>query len=135
MARATVGGPCDHAEMPARFKDLVIDANDHHALADWWCAAMGYVRKDEHEPPGEGWVRPHDWPVPIVDPLGDGPLFWVVPVPEKKTVKNRLHLDVFGDTEELLLAGATLLRRRDDEIEWDVLADPEGNEFCVFTPR
>jgi hypothetical protein len=135
MARATVGGPCDDAAMPARFKDLVIDANDHHALADWWCAAMGYVRKDEHEPPGDGWVRPHDWPVPIVDPLGDGPLFWVVPVPEKKTVKNRLHLDVFGDTEELLLAGATLLRRRDDEIEWDMLADPEGNEFCVFTPR
>jgi hypothetical protein len=121
--------------MPARFKDLVIDAGDHHALADWWCAAMGYVRKDAHEPPEDGWVRPHDWPVPIVDPKGEGPLFWVVPVEEEKTVKNRMHLDVSGDTGELLELGATLVRRRDDEIEWDVLADPEGNEFCVFTPR
>ena len=54
-------------------------------------------------------------------------------VPEPKTVKNRIHWDVWGDTSELLAAGATLLRARDDhEIGWDVLADPEGNEFCVF---
>jgi hypothetical protein len=55
------------------------------------------------------------------------------PVPEPKTVKNRIHWDVYGDTAELLAAGATLLRRKDTEIRWDVLADPEGNEFCVFT--
>ena len=52
-------------------------------------------------------------------------------------MKNRMHFDVLGDTEALLAAGATLVRaatgRRD--IEWDVLADPEGNEFCVFTPE
>ena len=130
-----VGGACDHAAMPARFKDICLDAGDHHSLADWWCAAMGYVRRDEHEPPEGGWVRPHDWPVPIVDPAGAGPLFWINPVPEKKTVKNRMHLDVLGDTDELLAQGATVVRRRDDEIEWDVLADPEGNEFCVFKPR
>ncbi len=96
---------------------------------------MGYVRLDVHTPPEEGWVRPHDWPVPIVDPAGAGPQIWVVPVPERKTGKNRMHLDVFGDPDELLGRGATLVRRRDDEIEWDVLADPEGNEFCVFAPR
>jgi hypothetical protein len=118
--------------MPAQFKDLVLDARDHHKLADWWCASMGYRRRDELQPPEDGWVRPHDWPVPIVDPAGRGPLFWIQPVPEPKTVKNRLHLDVFGDTEELVALGATVLRRRDDEIEWDVLLDPEGNEFCVF---
>ncbi|OLF17101.1 VOC family protein [Actinophytocola xanthii] len=121
--------------MSARFKDLVIDAEDHHKLADWWCTAMGYVRRDEHEPPEGGWLRPHDWPVPIVDPTGGGPLIWVVPVPEGKTTKNRMHLDVWGQTEELVELGATVLRARDGEIDWDVLADPEGNEFCVFPPR
>src|SRR5215213_9862443 len=70
------------------------------------------------------------WPVPIEDPAGVGPLIWVNPVSEPKTVKNRVHLDVVGDTAALLVAGATLLRVRDGEIDWDVLADPEGNEFC-----
>ena len=78
--------------------------------------------------------------MPIVDPAGRGPLIWVVPVPEEKTVKNRMHHDVVGDTQALLAAGATLVRLRDADtepdgaIEWDVLADPEGNEFCVFSP-
>jgi Glyoxalase-like domain len=125
---------CDDAGMPARFKDLVIDAADHHKLADWWCAAMGYARQDEHEPPADGWLRPLDWPVPIVDPTGRGPAIWIVPVTEGKTVKNRMHLDVWGDVGELVELGATVLRERDDEIEWNVLADPEGNEFCVFSP-
>jgi hypothetical protein len=126
---------------PARFKDLCLDARDHQALADWWCAAMGYVRRDSVALPEVGWTRPADWPVPIVDPNGDGPPFWIVPVPEPKIVKNRMHLDVLGDTQALLAAGATLLRLRDADtepdgaIEWDVLADPEGNEFCVFSPE
>ena len=122
------------ADAPARFKDLCLDAVDHQALADWWCGAMGYVRRDEVTPPEEGWTRPLDWPVPIVDPSGAGPLIWIVPVPETKIVKNRMHHDVTGDTDALLALGATLLCRRDDEVHWDVLADPEGNEFCVFAP-
>jgi hypothetical protein len=56
------------------------------------------------------------------------------PVPEPKTVKNRIHIDVSGRTAEVVAAGARLLRARDDDIGWDVLADPEGNEFCVFAP-
>lgn len=96
---------------------------------------MGYVRRDELEPPADGWVRPHDWPVPIVDPAGAGPLIWIVPVPERKTGKNRMHLDVFGSTDELVALGASVVRHREPGIEWDVLADPEGNEFCVFQPR
>jgi hypothetical protein len=113
--------------MAARFKDLCVDANDHQRMADWWCRALGYVRRSDD--------RPVDWPVPIVDPAGAGPLMWIVPVPEVKTVKNRVHIDVYGDTDEFVALGATLLRRRDDvERSWDVLADPEGNEFCVFTP-
>ncbi len=122
-------------DAPARFKDLCLDARDHQQLADWWCAAMGYVRRDEVAPPEEGWTRPADWPVPIVDRSGDGPLIWIVPVPEPKIVKNRMHFDVVGDTWPLLAAGATMVREQDDEIEWSVLADPEGNEFCVFAPE
>jgi hypothetical protein len=104
------------------------------------CAAdLGYVRRDEWEAEG-GDPRPADWPVPIVDPAGAGPLMWIVPVPESKLVKNRMHVDVVGDTRALLAAGATMVRQRDavpppDGIEWDVLADPEGNEFCVFSPE
>ena len=127
------------ADAPARFKDLCLDARDHQTLADWWCAALGYVRRDDLEPT-EDEPRPHDWPVPIVDPSGAGPLMWIVPVPEPKIIKNRMHFDVVGDTPALLAAGASLVRARDadpedDGVEWDVLADPEGNEFCVFSPE
>jgi hypothetical protein len=126
---------------PSRFKDLCLDARDHQTLADWWCAAMGYARRDEVAPPEDGWTRPLEWPVPIVDRSGAGPLMWIVPVPESKMVKNRMHHDVIGDTPALLALGATLVRLRDADtepdgaIEWDVLADPEGNEFCVFSPE
>ena len=126
------------ADAPARFKDLCLDARDHQALADWWCAAIGYVRRDELEDaqtPEADEPRPRDWPVPIVDPAGEGPLMWIVPVSEPKVVKNRMHFDVVGETWPLLAAGATMVRAQDDEIEWDVLADPEGNEFCVFAPE
>jgi len=113
---------------PARFKDLALDAQDHQALADWWCTALGYVRKT----PRDGSERPRDWPIPIADPSGAGPLIWINPVPEAKTIKNRMHFDVSGDPARLVALGATVVRERDDEIEWHVLADPEGNEFCVF---
>jgi Glyoxalase-like domain len=114
------------SDSPARFLDLCLDAVDHQALADWWCAAMGYVRHRQD--------RPQEGPVLIADPAGKGPNIWLNPVPEGKTVKNRMHHDVTGDTTALLALGATLLRRKDDEVHWDVLADPEGNEFCVFAP-
>lgn len=116
---------------PARFKDLCLDANDHQALADWWCAAIGYRRRDDIDGRPR---RDPTWPVPIGDPAGRGPLIWVVPVPERKTVKNRMHLDVVGDTAALVAAGAVLVRPKGGDIEWDVLADPEGNEFCCFAP-
>ncbi|MGA5641050.1 VOC family protein [Streptomyces cinereoruber] len=115
-------------DAPARFKDLAIDAVDHQALADWWCAAIGYARS----PMADGSTRPREWPVPLVDGAGAGPLIWVNPVAEEKTVKNRMHLDVWGDPDRLVAMGATMVRARDHEIEWWVMADPEGNEFCVF---
>jgi hypothetical protein len=113
--------------MAARFKDLCLDTNDHQAMADWWCTALGYVRESGDRNP--------EWPVPIVDPTGAGPLIWIIPVGERKAVKNRMHIDVYGDVDWLLAQGASIVRRRDDDIDWDVLADPEGNEFCVFAEK
>ena len=113
--------------MSARFKDICLDANDNSRVADWWCRALGYVRRD----PG---VDAHQ-PICIVDPSGAGPPIWINEVPEPKLVKNRMHIDVIGSTEELIALGASLVRARDDEIDWDILADPEGNEFCVFASR
>jgi Glyoxalase-like domain len=55
------------------------------------------------------------------------------PVPEPKTVKNRIHLDVTtSDLDALVARGARLLRPQDEEIDWNVMADPDGNEFCAF---
>jgi hypothetical protein len=113
-------------DAPSRFKDLCLDARDHQALADWWCAALGYARRPADRPPSD--------PVAIEDPAGVGPVLWLNPVPEPKTVKNRMHFDVDGDRDTLLAAGATLVRAQDEGIRWDVLADPEGNEFCCFGP-
>lgn len=117
--------------MAAHFKDLVLDADDHQALADWWCAALGYARRS----PPTGRTPPAEWPVAIHDPFGEGPLIWIAPARESKAAGSRMHIDVRGDVDELLALGATVVRRRDSEISWDVLADPEGNAFGVFPPK
>jgi hypothetical protein len=52
-------------------------------------------------------------------------------VPEAKTGKNRVRVDIYGNVEDLMRRGATLVA---SEERWTVLADPEGNEFCVFVP-
>src|SRR3954468_6747414 len=108
MITATHGRlPCaDVTDAPARCKDLCLDARDHQALADWWCAALGYVRRDADRAASD--------PIAIVDPIGVGPAMWVNQVPDPKTVKNRLHFDVDGDRDALLAAGATLVRAQDD---------------------
>ena len=81
--------------------------------------------------------------VPRTDPAGAGPALWVDRVAERKAAENRMHHDVVGDSAALLALGATLVRARDDVrasdhdaglITWDVLADPEGNEFGCSAP-
>ncbi|MPV36437.1 VOC family protein [Georgenia subflava] len=108
---------------------LAIDAHDVHRVADFWAAALGWAVVEEDEG------------VVSIAPTGGGLGIDVVPVPEAKTVKNRLHLDLRADgstqaaeVERLLGLGAT---RADvgqgPDVSWVVLADPEGNEFCVLS--
>ena len=106
--------------------ELVVDAVDAEAIAAWWAERTGAT---VHRRPGEGFV----W---LEGAAGLPWQYWVFnPVPEAKTVKNRVHWDVRlvdADVDALVAAGATVLRRPDDEIRWTVMADPEGNEFCAF---
>jgi hypothetical protein len=106
------------------FYELVVDSADPVAQATWWAEVLGGQV-------GEAGSVPWRW---VEDAPGTPFLYLVfTPVPEPKTVKNRWHWDVASDDVDGLLAtGATLLRRPDDDIDWHVLADPEGNEFCVF---
>ena len=96
---------------------------------------MGYVRRDQVEPPEEGWTRPADWPVPIVDRSGGGPLIWIVPVPEARSGRTGCTTTSSVTPRPCSPQGRPWSADADTEIEWDVLADPEGNEFCVFTPE
>lgn len=112
-------------EPPAmKFKSLVIDSIDHVAISDWWAGVIG------------GRVSHDDGYSPLEDIPGlptEG--FDFVPVPEPKTVKNRIHWDVTlldgATVDDLVAAGATVLTPAGAR-QWTVMADPEGNEFCVF---
>ena len=114
--------------MPSRVDTLTIDCADPRALAAFWTQALGYEVREAT-----------DADVEIVDPSADGwPLLFQV-VPEGKTVKNRLHLDIrpsrsMGEeVRRLEAAGATVQRRVDEHGSfWTIMQDPEGNEFCVL---
>jgi hypothetical protein len=118
-------------------KDICFDCRDPWTLGHWWADALGYrVRphtdEDMAQLRAEGIERREDDPNIAVDPIdATGPTFWFCRVPEAKVVKNRVHVDVYGDVDELLGRGATHV---DTQPRWTVLADPEGNEFCVFAP-
>jgi hypothetical protein len=109
-----------------RLLELVVDSAEPEQQARWWAGVLGVEPKSR---PG----APYHW---LEDVPGLPFRYWVFnPVPEPKTVKNRIHWDVTAPAlQPVLDAGATLLRPKDDEIGWHVCADPEGNEFCVFLP-
>jgi hypothetical protein len=137
---------------------VVIDCADPARLAEFWAAALGYTVQDP--PAGFGtWqeflaaqgIPESEWNSAnaVVDPDQRGPRLYFQRVPEPKTVKNRLHLDlnvgggvatpiesrrarVDAEVQRLQELGATQLRADDQRGEyWVVMQDPEANEFCV----
>ncbi|MDQ3156500.1 MAG: VOC family protein [Actinomycetota bacterium] len=115
-------------EVPAyRLKAIGVDATDPASAAQWWADVMG--GKVIHD---DGYSYLDEIPGVPFDNMD------FVPVPEAKTVKNRIHWDVTlvggATVDDLVDNGATLLRAQDEDIHWTVMADPEGNEFCVFAP-
>jgi len=105
--------------------ELVVDCADPIPIAHWWSDLTG------------GHVGERDSYAWVEGAAGFPWRFWVFqPVPEPKTVMNRVHWDVTladATIDDLVGAGATLLRARDASIGWSVMADPDGNEFCAFT--
>ncbi len=111
-----------------RVSEVVIDCADHGQVVDFWEAALGYERRIVNEQ-YVALVAPEREP-------GRPPLLFQK-VPEPKTAKNRVHLDfrapvMADEVARLLGLGATLIAARSlGDFAWTVLADPEGNEFCV----
>ncbi|MFF9168095.1 VOC family protein [Streptomyces sp. NPDC014776] len=115
--------------MTLEWEQVIVDAADPGALGRWWAEALGWTVVTDD--PDEFEIRPAPDRLP-------GLLF--VPVTEAKTVKNRLHLDFRpvdqrAEVERLLALGARRADVGQGEQPWVVLADPEGNEFCVLGER
>ncbi|MGH8826386.1 MAG: VOC family protein [Jiangellaceae bacterium] len=143
---------------PAGFT-LTFDAADPSRLAEFWAVALGY----QIEPPPEGFTSWSEaltaWQIPpdqwdnasaIIDPTGALPRIFIQKVPEPKSAKNRLHIDVRSwsgaeappvderrglverKAKELVAAGASVVGSvQEHDSYWMVMLDPEGNEFCV----
>jgi predicted enzyme related to lactoylglutathione lyase len=122
--------------MPTRLVHLVLDASDPLKLARFWAAALGWEMEEEG---GEVGVCPAGYEYP--DPTALPVMF--EPVPEAKAGKNRVHLDLATESaehqtvlvERLRTLGALPVDVGQGDVPWAVLADPEGNEFCVLEPR
>ena len=123
--------------MTSRFTELNVDCHRPHELAAFWCAVLGYEVIDTQDDLVEiaGW-RPT---AEEVRARVNAPTLLFARVPESKTVKNRLHIDVSPidrgqdeEVERLLALGARRVDIGQGEQNWTVLVDPEGNEFCVL---
>ncbi len=115
--------------MSLEWEQVVVASRDPVALGRWWCDALGWVVVDD----GPVVFEIH----PEVDRL-PGILF--VPVERAKVVQNRLHIDLRPDDQEaevdrLIGLGASRVDVGQGEASWVVMADPEGNEFCVLAAR
>jgi len=109
---------------------VVLDCVDADALADFWSSALGFRRGSFHPP----YVR-------LTDPKERWPNLLLQQVPEPKSGKNRMHLDlqvadVDAEVHRLTALGARVIRPAHDDAGFltAILADPQGNEFCVIRP-
>ena len=115
--------------MSLAWEQVVVDAAQPAALGRWWANALGWVVTFEADDEYEIRSAPDRLPGLVFVPVGDS-----------KVTKNRLHLDFRPDdqtaeVDRLLALGAHRVDVGQGEQRWDVLADPEGNEFCVLAPR
>jgi hypothetical protein len=115
--------------MSLQWEELVIDSRDFAQLGRWWSEALGWPILEENE-----------YELEIRNPSGAHPTLLFLNVPERKSAKNRLHLDLVPDdqdaeVERLVGLGATRADIGQGETAWVVMADPEGNEFCVLGQR
>ncbi len=118
----------------ATLRGVCIDAAEPARVGAFWGALLGREPADA----GQG-----DGTSPDVvlreNPASPGPTIWVNGVPEPKTGKVRIHLDVDlrpgQSVEDLLALGASVLTEPGEGTPWWVLADPEGHEFCAFPPQ
>lgn len=112
--------------MPSFVKSVTFDCREPLVVAAFWAEALG-SNVDEDSTPDRAWVEPAGW---------GGPNLWFQKVPEGKSAKNRQHFDlrVMGSLElerdRLVALGASVLAEHGDLY---VMADPEGNEFCLET--
>jgi len=119
--------------MGAVLREIIIDCNDPAGVAAFWSKVLDW--KVQEAEGGYFWMSESGEPFPDV-------LLVFVPVPEKKSVKNRVHLDVSPigcdrdeEVDRIIGLGATRVDVGQGEQPWVVLADPEGNEFCVLGRR
>ena len=130
--------------MASRLTELSLDCHDPDTLAAFWCAALDWVVVERRPGLVEIAPAPVDDAERLVDVLAGpvAPSIYLAAVAEDKVVKNRMHLDLSptdrsqeDEVARLLALGATHadVGQSGDE-SWTVLADPEGNEFCVFPP-
>ena|SRR5690348_6529266 len=119
--------------MSSVINEIVVDCAEPERVAAFWAEALGWEPQRERD---YVWMSASGTP-------GDGGLILVfVPVPEPKAVKNRVHIDVSPrgcemaeEVERLLSLGAKHIDIGQGDVPWTVLADPEGNEFCVLRRR
>ncbi|GAC1523955.1 MAG: VOC family protein [Chloroflexota bacterium] len=125
--------------MAVRFTELVIDCHDPQRLSKFWCAALDYTVIDEH--PDYIEIGVENTTAQAIRERAVPPSLLFLQVPESKSIQNRLHIDVSPidrerdeEVQRLLDLGARHLDigQGDREVGAVVLADPEGNEFCVL---
>lgn len=115
--------------MPVVVSQVCIDAADPAALARWWSQVLGWTVTDED-----------DDEVGLVPTDGSATVWLFLRVPDERRVKNRLHFDIRPadgsdqptELARLLELGATRVDVGQGDVPWHVLADPEGNEFCLL---